>query len=104
MNMGWYQLVVHLPLLSHERFVLRTRFIVKDLEVHMVITLLEALHDGIVCLHSMNIFSGLERGNKDCIGRGVKCNHDVLVAALGSGGNTACIIRLQLADWFDGEM
>ena len=52
----------------------------------------------------MNIFSGLERGNKDCIGRGVKCNHDVLVAALGSGGETACIIRVQLADWFYGEM
>ena len=104
MNMGWYQLIVDLPLLSHERFVLRTRFIVEDLEVHMVITLLEALYDGILCLHSMNIFSGLERGNKDCIGRGVKCNHDVLVAALGSGRKTDCIIRVQLADGFHGEM
>ena len=72
MNMGWYQLIVHLPLRRHERFVLRTRCIVENLEVHMVITLLEALHDGILCLHSMNIFYGLERGNKDCIGRGVE--------------------------------
>ena len=70
----------------------------------MVITLLEALYDGILCLHSMNIFSGLERGNKDCIGRGVKCNHDVLVATLGSGWETACIVRVQLADRFHGEM
>ena len=70
----------------------------------MVIALLESLHDGIVCLHSMNIFSGLERGNKDCIGRGVECNHDVLVAALGSGGETACIISVELADGFHCEM
>ena len=57
MNMGWYQLVIHVPLLRHDLLVLRTRFIVKDLEIDMMIALLESLHDGIVCLHSMNIFS-----------------------------------------------
>jgi hypothetical protein len=30
----------------------------------------------------------------------VECNHDVLVADLGSGGETACIISVQLADGF----
>jgi hypothetical protein len=103
-NMGWYQLVVYLPLLSHKRFVLRTNFIVKDLEIHMVISRLEALNDGIIRLQSMSILSGLEGGNKDCIGRSVKSNHDILVAASGSGGETTCIISIQLANRFHGEM
>ena len=60
-----HELIVDLSHFRHQFVLLCTGFIVQDLDIHMLIMLFEVLHDGIIGLHAMDIFPGLE---------GVNCN------------------------------
>ena len=50
MDMWGYKLVLHLPFFGHQGLVFGTCFIIKDLEIDMMVALFEALYDGIICI------------------------------------------------------
>ena len=64
----------------------------------------ETLHDGIVCLNSVFILAGFEHGIKDCVGVAMLSDHDVLVAAARSDGESAAVVREELADGFVADV
>ena len=59
-DIGWDELVVALPLLFDDTFVVCAGFVVKNLKVNTVAAVLEALHDGVVVFNVVGIFFGLE--------------------------------------------
>ena len=55
----------------------------------------EASHDFVLCGDAMMVSLDLERLDKDCIGTGVVCQHDILVAALGADWELAHVVGVQ---------
>ena len=70
----------------------------------MLILSFEALHDFIVGLHSMAIFSRFEGGYQDRIRIRVKSDHEILVATASLAGEPTCIISIQFADRLHYDM
>jgi len=97
-DIGWDELVVALPLLFDDAFVVCAGFVVENLEVDSVAAVMEALHDGVVCLDTVCIFFSLEGGLEDHVGIAVVCDHDVLVAFAGTNREAAGVVCVKSAD------
>jgi len=97
-DIGWDELVVALPLLFDDAFVVCAGFVVENLEINSVAAVTEALHDGVVRLNTVRIFFGLEGGLEDHVGIAVVCDHDVLVAFAGTNREATGVVRVQFAD------
>ena len=99
-DVGRDELVVALPLLLDNAFVVCAGFVVENLEVDAVAAVLEALHDGVVRFNTVRIFFSLEGGLKDHVGIAVVCDHDVLVALAGTNREAASVVCVKSADRF----
>ncbi len=90
------KLVPNLPLVHNGGFKFGTDFIVKDLEINVMPTVGEAVHDGVV--GSQLVFIGPVdiRGAEDYIAVAVEGNGDVLVAAASPDGESSGVISVEL--------
>ena len=60
-DIWWDELVLGLPFFSNIVLVLTTGLIVQDLEVNLVASGLESLHDVVVGFYSVFVFAGFKR-------------------------------------------
>jgi hypothetical protein len=97
-DIGWDELVVALPLLFDDAFVVCAGFVIENLEIDSVAAVAETLHDGVVRFNTVCIFFGLEGGCEDHVGIAVVCDHDVLVSFAGTNREAAGVVRVQFAD------
>ena len=89
-------MVSYSPLLLHQLLVLFAALIVKDLEVHGDVSVLEAVHAHIVGFQTVGVLPGLKGLDQDYVG-GVLGNHDVLVHAPSFGWKAPCVVCVELA-------
>ena len=90
------KLVPNLPLVHNGGLEFGADFIVKDLEINVVPTVGEVVHDGIVGSQSM--FGRLVDiwGAEDCVAAAVEGNGDVLVAAASPDGESTGVVDVEL--------
>ncbi len=89
-------LVLDLPLVHNGGLEFGTDFIVKDLEINIVPTVGEAVHDGVVGGRLVFIQPVVIRGAEDCIAVAVEGDNDVLVAAASPDGESTGVIGVEL--------
>ena len=77
-----------------------TGFVIQLLLGDMNVAGFEASHDFVICGDAMMVGLGLEWLDKDCIGPGVVCQHDILVAALCADWETAHVVGVQGVNFF----
>ena len=93
------ELVPNLPLIHNGGFEFGADFIVKVLQINVVPTIGEAVHDGVVGSQSVFVGPVNIRGTEDCIAAAVKGNGDVLVAAASLDGESSGVIGVELGKW-----
>ncbi len=93
------KLIPDLPRVHYGGLEFGADFIVKDLEINVVPTVGEVVHDGIVGSQSM--FGRLVDiwGAEDCVAAAVEGNGDVLVAAASPDGESPGIVGVELGKW-----
>ena len=99
-----HELVCGLPDVSDVATILLAGFVVEELLVNGVATLLEAGHDAGVCGDTVAIVAGLEGFNEDDVGVAMVSNHKVLVVAVGAGWEAACVVGVESAGGLDPEV
>ena len=92
-----HELVVTFPFLRDYTLVLLDGSFVKYLEVHLVATLMEAVHDPLVGSDMMEVLLGLEGIDQDFVAAAVVGQHDVLVATTRSDGETTHVIGVEFS-------
>ena len=75
-------------------------FVVEDLVVDDVTTILEAGHDASVGRYAVTVFSCLEGLDEDGVCIAMVGHHQILVAAAGADGEAACVVRVERVDGF----
>jgi hypothetical protein len=98
-HVGWYELVCTFMGFDSQ-LVSFTGFVVQHLLGHMDVVGFEASHDFVVCGDAMMVGLGLEWLDEDCIGPGMVCQHDVLVATLCADWESAHVIGVQGVHFF----
>ncbi len=71
-------------------------FIVDDLEIDIVLTVGEAMHDGVVGSQSVFVGPVEIRGAEDCIAAAVEGDGDVLVAPASPDGESTTVVGVEL--------
>ena len=94
--MGRDELVPRLPGFSDGLIVGRTDFILQHLEVHLMSTACESLHNGSVRCNPVSIVARLEGGIQNGVSITVKRYHDVLIATPLSDGEEAAVISVNV--------
>ncbi len=91
------KLVPILPFVHNGGLDFGADFIVEDLEINVVPTVCEAVHDGVI--GSQLVFIGPVdiRGAEDCITAAMEGNGDVLVAAASPDGESSGGVGVELA-------
>ncbi len=90
------ELVPNLPLVHNGGFEFGADFIVKDLEINIVPTVGEAVHDGVIGSQSVFIGPVNIRGTEDCVAVAVEGNGDVLVATASPDGESSGVVGVEL--------
>jgi hypothetical protein len=93
------ELLPNLPLIHNGGLEFGADFIVKVLQINVVPTIGEAVHDGVVGSQSVFVGPVNIRGTEDCIAAAVKGNGDVLVAAASLDGESSGVIGVELGKW-----
>ena len=97
-DIGWDELVSGVPGLGDGSEVVSAGFVVEYLVLDFVAFGLESGHDAPVCSYSMAVVAGLEGFHENGIGVTVVGQHDVLVATVRAGGESAHVLCVELAD------
>ena len=79
-------------------------FVVDDLEVYFVATLLDASSDVVVGGKTVAIVARLKCRDKDGIGVDMVGEHDVSVATSGADGEATHVISVELTNWLYPDM
>ncbi len=87
------------PLVGDVTPVVSAGFVVEDNGVNQKLSLLKAGHAGIGSCKTLTVMLGRERLDEDGIGYVVVGNHDVLVAALCTDGESTCVVCVQATEW-----
>jgi hypothetical protein len=93
------ELVPNLPLVHNGGLEFGTDFIVKDLEIDIVPTVGEAVHDGVVGSQLVLVGPVNVRGAEDCIAAAVEGDGDVLVVTASLDGESPGVIGVELGKW-----
>ncbi len=93
------ELIPNLPLVHNGGLEFGTDFVVEDLEINIVPTVGEAVHDGVV--RGQSVFVGPVNiwGTEDCIAAAVEGDGDVLVAAANPDGESSGVVGVELGKW-----
>jgi hypothetical protein len=91
--------VPNFPLVHNGGLEFGADFIVKDLKIAVVLTVGEAVHDGVIGGQLVFVRPVNIRGAVDCIAEAVGSNCDGLVAAVSLDGESPCVIGVKLGRW-----
>ena len=91
--------------IPHPRFcddtpVLGTCLVIHDLQIDLGDTLIERLHDRVVCSYAMLVVTGAKCGLGDCVCVAMVSNHNVLVVTGQLNGKLNTVICMYFADWY----
>ncbi len=90
------ELVPDLPIVHYGGLEFSADFIVEDLEIDIVPTVGEAVHDGVIGGQSVFVGPVDIRGAEDCVAVAVEGNGDVLVAAASLDGESTGVVGVEL--------
>ena len=97
-HVGRHELKLGAVLLGDLRLVLLARFVVEDLEIDIVTTLLEFRHDLVVGGETVVVLARLKRLDEDDVRVTVVGNHHVLIAAAAGDGEAPSVVGVESAD------
>jgi hypothetical protein len=93
------ELVTNFPLVFNGGLEFGTDFVVEDLEINVVNTVGEAVHDVVISGQSVFVRPVNIRGAEDCIAAAMGGNYDVLVAAASPDGESPGVVGVALGKW-----
>ncbi len=93
------KLVTNFPLVYNGGLEFGADFVVEDLEINVVTTVDEVVHDGVVGSQLVFVRPVNIRGAEDCVAAAVEGNGNVLVAAVSLDGESPVVVGVKLGKW-----
>ncbi len=93
------ELVPNLPLVHNGGLYFGTDFVVKDMQINVVPTVGEVVHDGVIGNRLVLVGPVNIRGTEDCVAVAVEGNGDVLVAIASPDGVFPGVVGVEIGKW-----